>query len=110
MRVETEAATNNSNDQTERISVLQGVGLTEDEDTAWRFFDASTRSTFTTGLRQKIIERLGSILQALFLGSDIDVDGFERYTAATLSLFETSYYSRVPHCTEHLVNGPQIIS
>lgn len=91
--------------------VKQGVGTTNDGNTARRFFENSEKSAEITGLDLNLIKRFYTILQVLASNQRIDVEKFELYAKETAKLYINLYNWYYMPVSVHkiLIHGAEII-
>ncbi|CAH2101360.1 unnamed protein product [Euphydryas editha] len=73
------------------IDVKPGYGTTNDGNTADRFFRDPTLSSSITGIDVDLIKDLGAILECISSGYAINIEKFEIFTRATVTLWLVPY-------------------
>lgn len=92
--------------------IKQGSGLTNDGNTARRFFSDIKTTAKITGLNETLIKNFAIILQAISCGEMIDAKKFGHFAIETAKLFVQNYgwYYMSPSVHKLLVHGEAIIS
>lgn len=91
--------------------VKQGVGTTNDGNTARRFFRDAATTARITGIREDLIERFHVILQTVASGERVDLSKFSEFCKDTAELYVTLYpwYYMPSSVHKLLVHGSDII-
>lgn len=91
--------------------VKQGVGTTNDGNTARRFFANSSITTNITGLDEGIIRNFAILLQVIASGQQIDVEKFDRFARTVAELLVQNYpwYYMPVSVHKILIHGAAII-
>lgn len=91
--------------------VKQGVGTTNDGNTARRFFANPSITANITGLDESIIRNLAIILQAIASGQEINVEKFDRFAKKVAELLIQKYPWYYMSISVHkiLIHGSEII-
>lgn len=92
--------------------VKQGSGLTNDGNTARKFFSEIKTTAKITGLNEILIKRFAVILQAISCGEMIDAKRFGQYAMETAKMFVQDYgwYYMSSSVHKLLIHGEAIIS
>lgn len=91
--------------------VKQGVGTSNDGNTARKFFREADTTARITGINQDLIERLHVILQTVASGERIDLPKFSQFCKDTAELYVKLYpwYYMPSSLHKLLVHGTDII-
>nr|XP_047134584.1 uncharacterized protein LOC124812267 isoform X1 [Hydra vulgaris] len=90
----------------------QGLGSTNNGNTARRFFENTQTSSLITGVSEELIYLFHIILQIISSGHEIDVEKFRGYVLATARHYikEYPWYNMPTSAHRLLIHGPDIIS
>lgn len=88
-----------------------GSGMSNDGNTARRFFANSEMSSTITGIKKELIERFSTILQVISSGIEINYELFDKYAMETAQLFISNYgwFNMPVSVHKILVHGSDII-
>lgn len=91
--------------------VKQGTGITNDGNSAMRFFENPALTAEITGLDENLIRRFAVILQAIASGEKINTINFSAYAKETAELYVHLYNWYYMPITVHriLIHGVEII-